>query len=456
MISTLTNPLLPNSLSWKSIAIAWCLHVFSALANADDSLWNHLTSPDQFAEMRGMSAEFENVGDRRLLQATLPKINLPTGETQRQAPRGIGWISLPPPEAGWNLTRSRHVRAKVRNTGLKPAETTLWVVSSHGWAAVGGAATLEPNQTATLECDLRQTYPDGTPRIDPSKISEIRIMVQRTDSANLEISNLVAAGTANPWVRPSGRMDVPDMELREPVAGKRVRYQLPGDPESEIYSVLYLPPNWKPGNLYPVIAEFPGNLFFNARACWSTGRPEQCQMGYGITSGRDAIWISLPFVDQPNGTIAESGFGSNRGQDTVSHTRKMMDHILSQWGGDRENVYLCGFSRGSIACGYIGLANEEIAELWKGIIGCQHYDGSNWRESNMEDAVLRAPRFRGQAIFQVDNSQEKYQPVVDATNPSVDWTWVPSKLGYHATAMFLDDRPAMVTLRQWFQDLNRN
>ena len=110
-------------------------------------------------------------------------------------------------------------------------------------------------------------------------------------------------------------------------------------------------------------------------------------------------------------------------------------------------------SRGSIACGYIGLRNDKISKLWKGIVGCQHYDGSNWRESNMEDAVQRAPRFSGKAIFQVDNSQEKYQQVVDATDPSVKWTWTRSALGYHATAMYLDDRPAMKQLRPWFRNL---
>jgi hypothetical protein len=56
------------------------------------------------------------------------------------------------------------------------------------------------------------------------------------------------------WVRPANRIDVPDMGEGEPV--KR----------------------------YPVIAEYPGNICFHAKACWSTGRPEQCQMGYGMSS----------------------------------------------------------------------------------------------------------------------------------------------------------------------------
>ena len=71
----------------------------------------------------------------------------------------------------------------------------------------------------------------------------------------------------------------------------------------------------------------------------------------------------------------------------------------------------------------------------------------------MNDAVKRAARFRGRAIFQTDNDQKKYQPVMDATAPSVDWTWTNSKLGFHATAMFLDDRPSTEQVRQWFHNL---
>ena len=71
----------------------------------------------------------------------------------------------------------------------------------------------------------------------------------------------------------------------------------------------------------------------------------------------------------------------------------------------------------------------------------------------MEDAVERAKRFQGEAIFQTDNRLEKYRPVVEATDPGVRWTWAESGLGFHATAMFLDDRPSTVQLRRWYRDL---
>ena len=416
-------------------------------------LWSHLSSTKQLADVRGMSAMIDDSGDHRVLRLGIPNLNLPLGESVHDSRRGIAWVSVPPPADGWKLDRVANVQASVKNIGSKQALVTLWVVSPNGWSAVGGSANIPPQQATTLSCNLRETYPDKTAKIDPTRVTEIRIMVQRTAHATLEVSNLIATATADDWVRPAGRIDVPDMVVGKAAPGKRVRYQLPADSDTDIYSALYLPPGWEPGKRYPVIVEYPGNIFFTSRACWSTGRPEQCVMGYGITLGKDAIWVSLPFVDRPAGEIAESGFGSNVGEDTTRYALSTIEDICTNWGGDPDNLFLCGFSRGAIACGYIGLRNEEIAKLWKGFVACQHYDGSRWRESRMEDAVKRAPRFAGRAIFQVDNSQQKYQPVADATDASVEWTWTQSGLGYHATAMFLDDRPLMKQLRAWYQAL---
>lgn len=439
--------------SWLILVLFAAVSLQAADARHAD-LWTHLSSARDLSDSRGMSARFDNSSDHRVLELNVSELNVAMGETARSAQRGIGWVSIPPPASGWDVSSNRTIQASVTNTASTPALTTLWVVSSVGWDAVGAATTLQPGQTETLTCDLRETYPDGTPKIDPRRVSEIRLMIQRTDAASVRVSRLIATGTTDKWVRPRDRINVPDMVHGRPAAGRRVRYQLPVDVDNGIYCALYLPSDWKPGKRYPVIAEFPGNVFFSASSCWSTGRPEQCAIGYGISSGTSAIWISLPFVDRSSGEIAEAGFGSNNGEDTADHTVAVIDDICNTWGGDRDELFLCGFSRGAIACGYIGLRNNRIAGLWKGFVACQHYDGSNWRQSKMEAAVERAPRFSGKAIFQVDNSQEKYQPVVDATDTSVKWTWTKSGLGYHATAMFLDDRPSTKELRQWFRDLS--
>ena len=64
--------------------------------------------------------------------------------------------------------------------------------------------------------------------------------------------------------------------------------------------------------------------------------------------------------------------------------------VCDNFGGDRDDVVLTGFSRGAIACGYIGLRNDHVAALWKGFHACQHYDGAGWNGATMEGAMKRA------------------------------------------------------------------
>lgn len=292
----------------KNILGLICGFVAAAAYADSQELWKHILTASELVDVRDMSAKFDDSGDYRMLRLRVSK----PPSWQKSA-----WIAIPPPHNGWDLEHVKNVKATMKNAGTEAVETTLWVVSSSGWAAVGSSAKLEAGETRMLSCDLREIYPDGTPKIDPTQVKQIRIMVQRADTTSLEIYGLVASGTVGDWVRPDGRLDVPEMVDKTPAAGQRVRYQLPGDAKNEIYCVLYLPTDWRPGKTYPVIAEYPGNFFYSATQCWSTGRPEQCAMGYGISSSTNAIWVSLPFVDRRTGKIAENGFGSNNGDDTV-------------------------------------------------------------------------------------------------------------------------------------------
>jgi hypothetical protein len=230
-----------------------------------------------------------------------------------------------------------------------------------------------------------------------------------------------------------------------------VRYRLAGDGESAIYSVLNLPEDWQPGMKYPVIVEYPGNIFF-APACYSTGLPEQCVIGYGMTKGKGAICLGMPFVDRAAGKIVENGWGN--ADETADHVMRTVAEVCARFGGDRGNIVLTGFSRGAIACGYIGLRDDRIAALWKGFHACQHYDGDGWNGATLAGAIERAARFQGKAVFQTDNPQKKFQSVMDVMKTKV--TWAESGLGFHSTAMFLDDRPSTQQLREWFRQLVGN
>ena len=90
-----------------------------------------------------------------------------------------------------------------------------------------------------------------------------------------------------------------------------------------------------------------------APVCYSTGLPDQCVIGYGMTKGKGAICLDMPIVDRATGKIAENGCGN--ADDTADYVMRMVAEVCAKFGGDRENIVLTGFSRGAIACGYIGL-----------------------------------------------------------------------------------------------------
>jgi hypothetical protein len=346
------------------------------------------------------------------------------------------------------------------------------VVGDDGWDAVLDTATLAPQEKRTFSCNLRGAFPDRTPKLNPAAVKGVQIMLAEvvtrpakpgeegspqtylgeriSTPLSVEVRDLAAHGGAPEWKRPPGRLDVPAVEDEAPSPGKRVRYRLPQDAESGIYSILYLPEDWRPGKTFPLIVEYPGNLFYGA-ACYSSGLPDQCVIGYGMSKGKGAICLGVPFISRAANTIAETGWGN--ADDTADYVMQTVDEVCAKFGGERENVVLTGFSRGAIACGYIGLRNERIAALWKGFHACQHYDGLRWNRAH-EGVTERAARFRGKAVFQTDNSQEKYQPVMDVMKTTV--TWAQSGLNAHATAMFLDDRPSTRQLRDWFWQLVGN
>jgi hypothetical protein len=413
---------------------------FQTSTPSDESLWFQIRTVGDLGELRGMQAEFAGNGAGRVLRLQT------TASAQTYA-----WADLPAPSAGWGLETRRSIEAVVSNPANKQVEVLLWVVSQRGWEAVGDFANLPPSSERAFRCDLRQTFPDGTPKVDPGLVNKLRIMVRAKGAGTrLEISRPVATGRLPVWVRPEGRLEVPGMEQTEagPAPGRRVRCRLPGDNQPDLYFALYLPGDWQAGRKFPVIVEYPGNIFY-VPACYSTGRPEQCVIGYGMTRGRGSLWVSLPFIDRKTGQIAENGWGNP--DDTAEYAERVVELVCRKFGGDAKNVVLTGFSRGAIACGYIGLRNDRIARLWKGFHACQHYDGDGWNGADMAGAMQRVRRFAGSSIFQTDNSEQQFQPLMEASHTKA--IFVKSGLGAHSCAMFLDNRPSTEKLRQWYTDL---
>ena len=167
--------------------------------------------------------------------------------------------------------------------------------------------------------------------------------------------------------------EVPSLTLQEPGPGIRAKMVSKGWKSTHIYHALYLPKDWDTDRNWPVIIEYPGNGgYSNDQGDVSNGTLEDCMMGYGLSSGTGFIWVSMPFVDQ-KGNIALQWWG-----DVEATKRYCMDtvrDVCRDFNGDPTRVILAGFSRGAIACNYIGLHDDSIAKFWSGMICHSHYEG---------------------------------------------------------------------------------
>lgn len=175
----------------------------------------------------------------------------------------------------------------------------------------------------------------------------------------------------------------PEVVSANPAPGKRVFQTLPGYEKSTVRHALYLPTDWIEGETYPIIAEFTGN-----NGTVASGKAAQ---GYGISDGKAYIWVTLPFVSEDGQKDMEWWWGDP--DRTADYTKAAIESICKQWGGNPKAVILTGYSRGAIACNYIGLRNDPIAKIWLGMVPVSHYDNRSWNQTKPERA-LRVERLR--------------------------------------------------------------
>lgn len=198
---------------------------------------------------------------------------------------------------------------------------------------------------------------------------------------------------------PASGLDLqsPHMTNERPGPGRRVRQVAPEYEGTEVYHALYLPVDWKPGRKYPVIVEYTGNRH---AVSGSTGEVKNANLGYGISGGKGFIWVSMPYVEKGRRGNAVTWWGNREA--TVDYCKVNLPRICDTFGGDPDNIFLCGFSRGAIAVSYIGLADDEIASFWKGIFTHDHFDGvKEWGypESDRESALGRLARLKGRPVL---------------------------------------------------------
>ncbi|MBL6705843.1 MAG: hypothetical protein ISQ06_07005 [Planctomycetaceae bacterium] len=243
-------------------------------------------------------------------------------------------------------------------------------------------------------------------------------------------------------------LTVPGVTDVEPSPGARVRQFNKDYVGSRVYHTLYLPTDWKPGLKYPVIVEYAGNK-------WQTslGTVEGSSLGYGITGGKGVIWICMPYVNQQEMRNQETWWGDVDA--TVAYCKHTVKRICNEYGGDSDNVFIAGFSRGAIACNFIGLHDDEIASLWRGFICHSHYDGvRQWGYSGSDrlSAAERLTRLGNRSQFiSHENSVEATQAYLKETFPNGSFTFVPLKGVPHTDTWVLENRPERATLREWFR-----
>ena len=192
-------------------------------------------------------------------------------------------------------------------------------------------------------------------------------------------------------------MVAPPMTDEAPAPGKRVRQIAPEYAGTDVYHALYLPIDWEESKTYPIIVEYTGNKYVQAG---STGEVKDANLGYGMSDGRGFIWVTMPYVEKDLQRNALTWWGDRVA--TIDYCKVNLPRIAKEFGGDLNNIILCGFSRGAIAAGYIGLADDEIASFWKAIYTHDHFDGQRtwpYEGSDRNSALERLARLDGRPVL---------------------------------------------------------
>ena len=263
---------------------------------------------------------------------------------------------------------------------------------------------------------------------------------------------------------------VPVMTEEAPGPGKRVRATLPKFRDTDVHYSLYLPTDWQPGRKYPVIVEYSGNgsdrgdgVYRSKYGDISTGKVDGSSLGYGLSGGQGAIWIVLPYVDVAQGRNAVVWWGDV--QATADFCKQAVKTVCAEFGGDPGAVIICGFSRGALACNYIGLHDDEIAKIWKGFWAASHYDGARtvWPYANQDraSALRRLQRLGDRTVFishEVYDTDPGTYNLIDTVNylastgrPLNNFTFQIVPVRNHTDRWVLCDLPARANLRKWWQ-----
>ena len=255
-------------------------------------------------------------------------------------------------------------------------------------------------------------------------------------------------------------LTVPAMTNGKPAPSHRVRRVLKEYRDTQVHHALYLPRDWKPGTTYPVLVEYAGNgPYKNRYGDISTGHVEGSNMGYGISGGKGFLWLCLPYVNRHKGTNQRQWWGDVDA--TLEYCRRAIRRECEAFGGDPSAVILLGFSRGAIACGYLGLHDRPTADIWLAFVAYSHYDGvRRWGYSGSDAASARKrlARISGRASFIIHEGGgvSATKRFIKASGVKAPFTFRPLEFRNHNDAWTLRDVAERRAVRKWLADVLRD
>ena len=247
----------------------------------------------------------------------------------------------------------------------------------------------------------------------------------------------------------------PPTEPGDPAPGRRVRQTLPVWAGTGVHHTLYLPRDWRAGGRFPVICEYAGNGNYRNRfGDVSEGTVEGSNLGYGISGGAGFLWLCLPYVNTVEKRNQLTWWGDAAA--TVDYCKQAVRDVCRRFGGDPGAVVLTGFSRGAIACNYLGLRDDEIASLWRAFIPYSHYDGvlDRWPypDCDRASARRRLDRLNGRPQFIIqENSVEATRAYLASTGVQAPFTFRALEFRNHNDAWTLRDIPERREVRAWLR-----
>ncbi len=263
-------------------------------------------------------------------------------------------------------------------------------------------------------------------------------------------------------------LTVPPVANGAPTPGKRVRQVHPDYAKTDVHHLVYLPTDWKPDGRYPVIVEYAGNgPYSNKFGDISTGEVEGSKLGYGISAGKGFIWVCLPYLNEAGTANVTRWWGDHptyNPQPTIDYCLKTVPWICRKYGGDSKRVVLAGFSRGAIACNFIGLHDDSISALWRAFIPYSHYDGAKthwpYPGDDRKSAAIRLRRLKGRPQFICHEGErpmssqnlEHAKGFIKSTGIEGDFTYLPTGFRNHNDAWTLRPSPARDALRRWLKE----